>query len=114
MSLTITSAFFSHATWLSRLLICVPSIISVSTYTAILSSVASPLDKIYETPHEFHVRGTWLWTFIKLFGFLGLVAGVLYAYKTYVLRSASGKGFGMNFGRPGVGGGFYNQHAKRF
>ena len=74
--------------------------------------MATPLDKIYERPREFQVRGTWLWTFIKLLGGLGLVAGVLYAYKMYVLRTASGKGFG--FGRPGVGGGFYTPHSKRF
>jgi len=93
-------------------------IISVSTYSAILSSPNAQRDRIgggaakqAKTPL---VPG-WMWTLLKIACGLGAVAGLLYAYKTWVLSQAAGKPFGSMFvGRgPGLGSGMFAD-SKRF
>jgi len=88
-------------------------IISVATYSAILSSVESPRNKLragitdgVPTPPG------WLWFLIKLTLFFGVIAAGLYAYKTYALRSA--QSFNSYSRSPGIGGvgTFYDN--KRF
>jgi len=88
------------------------SIISVTTYSAILSNTNNPRGKIQlgESTHS-----GWFWTLSKILFLLGAVAGVLYGYKIYALRSA--QNFNSFPRSPGIGGpvfgggGFYE---KRF
>lgn len=50
--------------------------------------------------------------FVKTLGFFGVVAAMLYAYKTYVLRQATGKGFSI--GKAGGMGSSLYADSKRF
>jgi len=87
-------------------------IISVNSYSAILSAPDKPRGKMAKTgifggsPKE---KGTWTGFFIKLFLFVGVCAGGFYGYKEYQRRQIyAGSG---NFGggsRRGGGGGFGN------
>ena len=85
---------------------------SVTTYSAILSSANNPRGKIHveELGHS-----GWFWALTKMILFVGAVAGVLYGYKTYSLKSA--RNFNSYPRSPGIGGtgfgggGFYE---KRF
>ncbi|KAI0697412.1 legume-like lectin family-domain-containing protein [Cerioporus squamosus] len=96
-------------------------IISVTTYSAILSSPDQQRDKLTgsKKPGLGGVAGSsgWGWTFIKLLFFVGIAAGALYGYRTYALKQARG-GFGPgafgSVGRSmqGFGGGIYD--SKRF
>jgi mannose-binding lectin 2 len=96
---------------LTTFLVCL-SIISVTTYSAILSSTNNPRGKIQ--PEGSGYSG-WFWTLAKIVFFIGAVAGALYGYKTYTLRSAHN--FNSYPRSPGIGGtglgggGFYE---KRF
>ncbi|KAI0919098.1 hypothetical protein AcW1_003439 [Taiwanofungus camphoratus] len=90
-------------------------IISVATYSAILSSPDNQRDQLKGAP-KIPAPPSWLWTIVKVALVLTALAGVLYAYKTYVLTQASGKGLGSAFsGRRsgGFGAGLYAD-AKRF
>ena len=88
------------------------SIISVTTYSAILSNTNNPRGKILL---EESASLGWFWTLTKILFFVGAVAGVLYGYKIYSLRSA--QNFNSYPRSPGIGGsgfgvgGFYE---KRF
>ncbi|EJF60754.1 legume-like lectin, partial [Dichomitus squalens LYAD-421 SS1] len=76
-------------------------IISVTTYSAILSSPDAQRDKLTgsKKPGLAGVAASsWSWTFIKLFLFVGVVAGALYGYKTYALRQARGGVAGVGVG----------------
>lgn len=93
-------------------------IISVTTSSAILSSPENQRDQIKSAKAVVGVP-SWLWTFAKFGGVLATIAGVLYAYKSYVLAQASGRSFGSAFmGQAGgraanFASGFYTD-AKRF
>ncbi|KAH9919064.1 legume-like lectin [Amylocystis lapponica] len=94
-------------------------IISVSTYSAILSSPDAQRNKLGgSTPARLRrISGapSWTWTLLKIVLGLLAVAGLLYAYKTWVLTQASGRRFG-NFvmgRRASLGGAMYGD-AKRF
>ena len=119
MSTSLRSAYLS-ALRLMRHVLC--SIISVTTYSAILSSPDQQRDKLTGTKKG-GIAGAagasgWGWTFMKLLFFVGIVAGVLYGYKAYSLKQARGGGFGPgafgSVGRSmqGFGGGIYD--SKRF
>jgi len=82
-------------------------IISVTTYSAILSNTNNPRGKIQLGESAY---SGWFWTLTKIIFFLGAVAGVLYGYKTYALRSV--QGFNSYPRSPGIGGGGY--YEKRF
>lgn len=78
-------------------------IIGITSYSVILSNVESPRNKLRS-----RIAGGkpapsgWLWFLTKWTFFFGVVAGSLYGYKIYTLRSA------QNFNRyprpPGIGG----------
>lgn len=88
------------------------SIIGVTTYSAILSNTNNPRGKIQV---EESTYSGWFWSLGKIIFLLGAVAGALYGYKIYTLRSA--QGFNSYPRSPGIGGagiggsGFYE---KRF
>ncbi|KAH7883239.1 legume-like lectin family-domain-containing protein [Phlebopus sp. FC_14] len=81
-------------------------VISVTTWSAVLSSKDAPRDKlstgIFGRRPE-GASGSWLGFFVKLFLFAGACVGLLYTYKAYVLRSRYG---GFRTGGPGSFGGF--------
>ncbi|KAI0753198.1 legume-like lectin family-domain-containing protein [Daedaleopsis nitida] len=93
-------------------------IISVTTYSAILSSPDQQRDKLTGSRKIPGIEGSgWTWTFIKFFIFIGVVAGAMYGYKMYALNKARGGGLGGSFGSvgrsmQGFGGGLYD--SKRF
>ena len=89
-----------------------PSVIAVTTYSALLSSPDAPRDQ-FRNNIPTDAKSSWLYTVLKFVLFIGVVAGLLYGYKTYTLRQA-GKGFGSGMGRGGssLGGAFYD--SKRF
>ena len=88
------------------------SIVSVTTYSAILSNTNNPRGKIQL---EESAYSGWFWALAKIVFFLGVVAGALYGYKVYTLRNA--QSFNSYPRSPGIGnsgfgvGGFYE---KRF
>ena len=69
------------------------SIISVSSYTAVLSQPDSGRDKIKERPPPIE-KGTWFGFFFKLFLVAGVVAGGYYGYQEYLRRQRYGGNFG--------------------
>ena len=73
------------------------SIISVSSYTAILSRPDSGRDKIKEPPPRPTGKGTWFGFIFKLLLVAGVVAGGYYGYQEYLRRQMYGGG-GGNFG----------------
>ncbi|KAG6335826.1 hypothetical protein ID866_3262 [Astraeus odoratus] len=93
-------------------------VISVTTWSAILSSKDAQRDKLTKgglfscPPSE---QGSWLGFFVKLSLFAGVCAGALYGYRSYTLRSRFG-GFGSSssgtFG--GFGDGYGYSSRKRF
>ncbi|KZT05407.1 concanavalin A-like lectin/glucanase [Laetiporus sulphureus 93-53] len=89
-------------------------VISVTTLSAILSPPNLQRDQINSRSGR---TPAWIWTFFKFAGVLAVIAGVLYAYKKYVLSHPSDRSFGNAFmgraGNMGFGGGFYSD-AKRF
>ena len=93
-----------------------PSIISVTTYSAILSSPDQQRDKLTgsKKPGVASEGSGWGWTLTKLALFVGVVAGALYGYKMYALKQARGGGAFGSVGRSmqGFGGGLYD--SKRF
>ena len=100
------------------------SIISITTYSAILSSPDAQRDKLTGSKKPgfggVAAGSSWTWTFIKLCAFLGIVAGALYGYKTYSLKQSRGGYGGLGGGSfggvgrsmPGFGGGAFD--SKRF
>lgn len=88
------------------------SIISVTTYSAILSNTNNPRGRIQL---DGSAASGWFWALAKMVFFVGAVAGALYGYKTYALKSA--QNFNSYPRSPGIGGagfgggGFYE---KRF
>jgi len=91
-------------------------IISVTTYSAVLSAASAQRDKPRETffrgPEG---KGTWLGFFFKLFLFGGVCAGAYYGYEEYKRRNmyAGGGNFGGMRGG-GYGGGYGGMYDKRF
>lgn len=97
----------------------VHSIISVTTYSAILSSPDQQRDKLTGGKSGVGEASGSGWTIIKIFLFVGLVVGAFYGYKQYTLKQGrSGAGFGSgSFGSvgrsmQGFGGALYD--SKRF
>ncbi|EMD32939.1 hypothetical protein CERSUDRAFT_87642 [Gelatoporia subvermispora B] len=93
-------------------------IISVTTYSAILSNPDAQRDKIgARVSPKASAATSWTWPVLKLFFGVGVIAGLLYAYKTYVLTQASGRRFDdfVTGGKKmaGFGGGLYG-NSKRF
>ncbi|TFK45048.1 ERGIC53, mannose lectin, ER-golgi intermediate compartment [Crucibulum laeve] len=100
-------------------------IISVTTYSAILSAPEASRNKMKKTgiwsmSDEASSTGTWFGLFFKLLVFGGICAGGFYGYKEWLRRKAygGGGGFGMggDYGRGGPGGGFGGMYSntKRF
>ncbi|OBZ69761.1 hypothetical protein A0H81_10231 [Grifola frondosa] len=95
-------------------------IISVTTYSAVLSSPDAQRDKLGGAGKGKSVLAAapgWTWTIIKVVLFLGVCAGVLVGYKTWVLKQAGGPRYGrfsaMGGRGPSFGGGLYAD-SKRF
>ncbi|KAL6305144.1 legume-like lectin family-domain-containing protein [Sparassis latifolia] len=93
-------------------------IVSVTTYSAILSSPDAQRDKLAGTRSailRISKAPSWIWTILKVVLFLLVVAGVLYAYKTWVLSQASGRPFGATLiGKGATGFGRLYADGKRF
>jgi len=87
-------------------------IIGISTYSAILSSTDTPRNKFAKGLAPDVAAPGWLWFIAKFLLFLGAVAGCLYGYKTYALRSA--QSFNSYPRSPGIGGGVNFYDNKRF
>jgi len=87
------------------------SIIGVTTYSAILSNTNNPRGKIQL---EDSAYSGWFWTLGKIIFFLCAVAGALYGYKTYSLKTA--QNFNSYPRSPGIGGGGFGGgfYEKRF
>jgi len=66
-------------------------IISVSSYTAVLSRPDSGRDRIKERPPPIE-KGTWFGFFFKLILLAGVVAGGYYGYQEYLRRQMYGGG----------------------
>ncbi|KAJ7108434.1 legume-like lectin [Mycena crocata] len=85
-------------------------IISVTTYSAVLSPASAQRDKPGTTffSRAPDGKGTWLGFFFKLFLFAGVCAGAYYGYGEYKRRSmyAGGGNFGGNMMGRGGGGGY--------
>lgn len=86
-----------------------PSVISITSYSAILSSPDAQRDQLRASRPK--GGSSWLVFLFKLFGWVGAIAAVLYAYKIYMLRGL--KGFGITKSTPGLGAGLYAD-SKRF
>lgn len=88
-------------------------VIAITTYSALLSSPDAPRDQ-FRNNRPTDAETSFLSKFVKFMFFCVVVAGLLYAYKTYTLRQAGGKGFAAGFGRggPALGSPFYD--SKRF
>lgn len=96
----------------------VPSIITVNTYSAILSAPDAPRGKHRKTGifgGSKEEKGTWMGFFFKLFLLAGVCTGGFYGYKEYQRRQIyAGSG---NFGGSSRGGGYGNgmySNSKRF
>ncbi|KAJ7125294.1 legume-like lectin family-domain-containing protein [Mycena epipterygia] len=97
-------------------------IISVTTYSAVLSPESAQRDKPGSTffSRAPDGKGTWLGFFFKLFLFAGVCAGGYYGYEEYKRRNRYGGG--GNFGGPmmgrggggGYGGGYGGMYDKRY
>ena len=85
------------------------SIVSVTTYSAILSNTNNPRGKIQL---EESAYSGWFWTLGKIVFLIGVVAGVLYGYKIYALRSA--QSFNSYPRSPGIGGAGFGFYEKRY
>jgi len=92
-------------------------IITVSTHTAILSSIDAPRDKMVGAKSSLagQSESSSFGAFFKFILFIGVCAGALYGYKTYMLRKAGGgrSGFGGGNGSGGFAAGLYPD-SKRF
>jgi len=86
------------------------SIISVTTYSAVLSKDDSPRDKLNTAGKSIFAAdstssGSWLGFFFKIFLFAAVCAGAFYGYQHYVARNG-------HYGMRGLGS-FYT-NGKRF
>ncbi|KAJ7935328.1 legume-like lectin family-domain-containing protein [Mycena leptocephala] len=81
-------------------------IISVTTYSAVLSPASAQRDKPATTffSRGPEGKGTWLGFFFKLFLFAGVCAGAYYGYEAYKRKNMYAGG--GNFGGPMRGGGY--------
>lgn len=111
-SSTTTSMYYLQSPQKSVLIFntSVCSIISVTTYSAILSSPDAPRDKIGVAGSKPQIEGSFFWTLIKLIMFVGVCAGAFYGYKNYAQRQ--GGGVTAPFGGAPSFGGLYD--SKRF
>lgn len=87
-----------------------PSVISITTHSAVLSSKDAPLNKLSSGGGLFGSRrsggsrqSSWLAFFVKFLFLVGVAAGAAYGYKTYMIRSrrgglSSAGTLGMGFG----------------
>ena len=95
------------------------SIISVQSYSAILSPPDSPPNKHGRGGKgESSSGGTWLGFFAKIFIFAGVVAGGYYGWQEYQRRqryNGLGSGFGGAYGMrtPGVGDSFGGMYSPK-
>ncbi|KIM82469.1 hypothetical protein PILCRDRAFT_820328 [Piloderma croceum F 1598] len=93
-------------------------IITVNTYSAILSPVDYPRDKLRSinpfSSSSSSSSGSWLGFFFKLFLFAGVCVGAFYGYQIYLERNGRAT-YGGAFGGPGgrYGGGL-NHYVERF
>lgn len=89
------------------------SIISVTTYSAILSSPDKQRNKLEGT--QAIVASTFFSTAAKILGVFVVLGALFFAYRRFVLKRPVGQGFGDFVGRGGSGpmSAFYND-AKRF
>jgi lectin, mannose-binding 2 len=88
------------------------SVVSITTYSALLSSVDAPRDQ-FRNNRPTDAGSSWSSTLLKFVLFIGVAAGLLYGYRTYTLRQA-GKGLGSGMGRGGSGLGSPFYDSKRF
>lgn len=82
------------------------SVISVNTYSAIMSDVDKPRDKLrlFGESSSSGERGSWLGFLFKIFLFLGVCAGGFYGYQIYLERNGGTRyGGGFSSGRGGLG-----------
>ncbi|KAK7691846.1 hypothetical protein QCA50_005250 [Cerrena zonata] len=86
-------------------------IISVTTYSAILSSPDAPRDKIGVAGTVSQSSGSSFWTLIKLGMFVGVCVGAFYGYKAYAEKRGGGV-TAAPFGGGNSFGGLYD--SKRF
>jgi mannose-binding lectin 2 len=94
-------------------------IISVTSYSAVLSRPEAPPNKYGKGRWAEQSRGTWLGFFFKLFLFAGVVAGGYYGWQEYQRRQRYGDfggGLGGAYGMrtPGVSDTFGAYSPKRF
>jgi mannose-binding lectin 2 len=94
------------------------SIITVNTYSAILSPADYPRDKL-RSINPFNSSsssgsGSWFGFFFKLFLFAGVCVGAFYGYQIYLEKNGRAT-YGGAFGGPGgrYGGGL-NHYVERF
>ena len=95
------------------------SIISITSYSAILSHPESPPNKYGKHLRTVRSGGTWLGFFFKLLLLAGVVAGGYYGWQEYQRRQRYGEfggGFGGAYGMrtPGASGSFGSYSSKRF
>jgi len=96
------------------------SIISVTSYSAILSQPDSPPNKYgRDRKRSSSSGGTWFGFFFKIFIFAGIVAGGYYGWQEYQRRqryNGLGSGLGGAYGMrtPGVTDGFGGIYPKKF
>jgi len=84
-------------------------IISVTTWSAILSSEDAPRNKLRSgggifTASQSLQSGSWLMFFLKFFAFAGACAGAFFGYKSYSRRNRQRYGNGFGLDRPMFGG----------
>jgi mannose-binding lectin 2 len=102
-------------------------IITINTYSAILSAADKPRDKLSGTSFfsssnpSSSKSGSWLGFFFKLFLFVGVCVGAFYGYQIYLEKNGRGSyegAFGVQGGRYGGGLSSYTDrltgNSKRF
>ncbi|KIM64011.1 hypothetical protein SCLCIDRAFT_1213831 [Scleroderma citrinum Foug A] len=91
-------------------------VISVSTWSAVLSSKDAQRDKLGSSGGLFSRppsgRRSWFSFFVRLFLFAGVCVGAVYGYKAYMVKSRFGTGGSGSFG--GFGDGYGYSSRKRF
>jgi len=92
------------------------SVVSVSTWSAVLSSKDAQRDKLGLSGGLFSRppsgQRSWFSFFVRLFLLAGVCVGAVYGYKAYVVKSRFGTGGSGNFGGFGDGYGYSNR--RRF
>jgi len=92
-------------------------IITINTYSAILSAVDKPRDKlrgIFASSSDASGSGSWLGFFFKLSVFVGVCVGAFYGYQIYLEKNGRGTYGGAFGGTGGRYGGGLGGYADRF